>query len=74
MFTGDIPHGDKRNKLLVDYDNRMLEALKELRHSNPADKGIFDSYLHGFIEDAFGFMGYPESSVELRAGSCFAAT
>lgn len=59
VFTGDIPHGDKRNKLLVDYDNRLLEALKELRHSNPADKGIFDSYLHGSIEDAFGFMKLP---------------
>jgi hypothetical protein len=59
VFTGDIPHGDKRNKLLVDYDNRLLEALKELRDSNPADKGIFDSYLHGSIEDALGTMKLP---------------
>lgn len=52
VFTGDIPHGDKRNKLLVHYDDRLTAALTELRYSNPADKGMFDSYLNLSIDEA----------------------
>jgi hypothetical protein len=52
VFTGDVPRGDKMNKLLVQYDDRLTAALTELRPSNPADKGMFDSYLKLSLEEA----------------------
>lgn len=67
LFTNEIPLGDKRNKLLVDYDARLVEALRKGRpYTNPDDKGIFDSYLRRAIEEELpGLLGNLPNTVDM---------